>query len=145
MPEMTGKSKEELLSREVWQASRTASAYLQWGVTLMISVQTALFFIRHEILTAEIDVGRLPKGSNLPLNRYLIGTAFLFFIAVVLSRFSARASEQYRHYKAQLIASRTSGIKDLPIKYVGRWSYLLYFAFPVIDVLVRGIISIRFD
>jgi hypothetical protein len=139
------KSKEELLTEEVRSAAQLSSSYLQWGVTLMISVQTALFFIRHEILAAAVEAGRLPKGSDLPLGRYFLGTAFLFFVAAVLSRFSARNSEQYRHYKKQLIESRASGIKDLPIKYVGRWSYLLYFAFPVIDLLVRGIISIRFE
>jgi hypothetical protein len=38
------KSKEELLSEETRAAADLASRFLQWGVTLMISIQTALFF-----------------------------------------------------------------------------------------------------
>ena len=131
------KSKEELLSEEVRAAADMGSKTLQWGVTLMISIQTVIFFVRQALLNADIDAGKLPKGSILPLGRYLVGTAFLFFIAFILSRFTSRTLEQYRHYKAQLIASRESGITDLPIKNKGRLAYYLYFAFPVIDIAVR--------
>jgi hypothetical protein len=88
-------------------------------------------------LNADIDAGKLPKGAHLPPDRYFIGTAFLFFIAFILSRLSARCIEQYRHYKTQLIASRESGITDLPIKNRGRLAYYLYFSFPFIDIAVR--------
>jgi hypothetical protein len=136
------KSKEELLSEEVHAAAEMSSRFLQWGVTLMISIQTALFFVRHDVLQTEIDAGRLPKGSPLPPGRYLIGTGFLCFVALILSIFTARANEQYRHYKLQLAASRESGIKDLPIKRIGSWAYPLYFAFPVIDFLVKFVIKV---
>lgn len=140
------KSKEELLSEETRAAADTASRFLQWGVTLMISVQTALFFVRHEVVNGYIDAGKLPKGSEVPLSRYLIGTCFLIFIALVLSKFTARANAQYRNYKTQLAACREpEGVKDLPIKYTGRWAYFLYFAFPLIDLLARAAISIKFE
>ncbi|HEV2619255.1 MAG TPA: hypothetical protein VGU23_04885 [Acidobacteriaceae bacterium] len=131
------KSTEELLSEEVRAAADMGSRTLQWGVTLMISVQTIIFFVRQALLAADIDAGKLPRGGHLSLGRYLIGTSFLLFIAFILSRLNARSIEQYRHYKTQLIASRESGITDLPIKHTGRYLYYLYFAFPVIDVLIR--------
>lgn len=136
------KTKEELLSEEVRSAMDMGSRLLQWGVTLMISVQTALFFVRHEVVTSLIDGGALPKGSILPRDRYAIGTCILAYLAFVLSKLNARASEQYRHYKTQLIATRTSGISDLPIKHTGRWVYFIYFSFPAIDILVRIAVSI---
>jgi hypothetical protein len=138
------KSKEELLSEETRAAGDTALRLLQWGITLMISIQTALFFVRREILNGYIDSGALPKGSPLPLGRYLIGTGFLCFLAMVLSMFTSRANQQYRNYKNQLIACRESGITDLKVRYTGRWAYALYFCFPIIDLLVRVVISIRF-
>jgi hypothetical protein len=117
---------------------------LQWGITVMISLQTALFFVRKDILAWYINSKQLSPGSELPLNRYLIGTGFLAFMALVLSKFTARANEQYRNYKKQLIQCRKagSGIEDLPIRYTGRWAYALYLAFPVIDLIVRRIVSI---
>jgi hypothetical protein len=131
------KSKEELLSEETRAAADASSRFLQWGVTLMISVQTALFFVRHEIVGNLIDAGKLSKGSGLPFERYIIGTAFLVFLAFVLSLLTARSMEQYRNYKNQLIAARESGIQDLKIRHMGRWAYYLYFSFPAIDILVR--------
>ena len=138
------KSKEELLSEEARADGDAALRLLQWGITLMISVQTALFFVRRDILNGYIDSGALREGSQLPIDRYLIGTGFLIFVAVVLSMFTARANEQYRNYKNQLIESRDSGITDLKVRYTGRWAYALYFSFPVIDILVRVVITIRF-
>ena len=76
--EVTMKTKEELLSEEVRAAMDMGTRLLQWGVTLMISVQTALFFVRHDVLGSLIDAGTLPKGSQLPLGRYVIGTGVLF-------------------------------------------------------------------
>lgn len=131
------KSKEELLSEETRTASDNATRMLQWGVTLMVSLQTALFFVRREAANAMIEAGQLPKGGDVPLGRYFLGTAFLVFIAMVLSIFTARTSAQYRNYKTQLMQCRESGVKDLEIRYTGRWTYGLYAAFPAIDILAR--------
>jgi hypothetical protein len=113
---------------------------LQWGVTLMISVETALFFVRQQILNGYIAAQQLPRGAGLPTWRYFIGTAFLAYLALILSLLTARTTSQYRHYKTQLMQCRDSEIKDLPIKYTGRLAYALYFSFPVIDVLVRIVV-----
>lgn len=131
------KSKEELLSEETRAAAENAVRMLQWGVTLMISLQTALFFVRQAAANSIIAAGKLPRGGEVPLDRYLLGTAFLIFIAVILSKLTARSTAQYRNYKTQLIACRESQIEDLPIRYTGRWAYWLYAAFPAIDLMAR--------
>jgi hypothetical protein len=136
------KSQEELLSEEVRAAADVGTRILQWGVTLMITLQTALFFVRQDVLKRYIDAGKVPMGSELPLPRYVMGTAFLVIVAFVLAKLTARSMEQYRNYKSQLIKCRTSGVVDLPIKHTGRWAYLLYFIFPMVDLLSRAYISI---
>lgn len=139
------KSKEELLSEETRAAADNALRMLQWGVTLMVSLQTALFFVRREAADAMVQAGQLTKGAEVPLGRYILGTGFLIFIAFVLSMFTARTNEQYRHYKTQLIECRKEGvgITDLKIKYTGRWAYGIYAAFPVIDILARKWIDLN--
>ncbi|MGA2433925.1 MAG: hypothetical protein ABSG25_01430 [Bryobacteraceae bacterium] len=139
------KCKEELLAEEVRSAMDLATRTLQWGVTLMISLQTALFFIRRDILNTFVDAGKLPKGSELPFPRYVMGTAFLLVVASILAKLGARNAQQYRHYKEQLAKSRQSGITDLPIKHTSRWMYVLYFVFPAIDILSRMYVDIRFQ
>jgi hypothetical protein len=137
------KTQEELLSEEVRAAADVSSRMVQWGVTLMVSLQAAIFFVRQDILRQYIDAGKLSKGAELPPERYLLGTAFLFVMAVILSKLTARCADQYRNYKTQLISCRGSGVKDLPIKHTGRWAYALYFVFPAIDILTR--IYIHFE
>lgn len=137
------KTQEELLSEEVRAASDTGSRMLQWGVTLMITLQTALFFVRQDVVNRLVGAKQLPAGSEVPLQRYFMGTAFLMLIAFILAKLTARSLHQYRHYKEQLIKCRTSGVSDLPIKHTGRWAYVLYFIFPLVDLLSRGYISIQ--
>jgi len=106
------KSKEELLRDEVHFFADLNQKYNQWALTVMVSLDTAIFFVRHELVQTYVDAGLLKKGDELFLRRYLIGTAFLFVGAYVFHRFSRRAAEQYRYYKTQLVASSESGIQD---------------------------------
>jgi len=129
------KVKEELLSEEVRAAENVASRMMQWGVTVMISLQTALFFLRQDVLKRYIDAKFLPVGADVPDGRYYVGTAFLFFIACILAVLTARSLAQYRNYKKQLIACRSSGVTDLPIRFIGTVAYLLYFFFPAADAV----------
>jgi hypothetical protein len=137
------KSQEELLSEEVRAAADVGTRMLQWGVTLMITLQTALFFVRQDILKRYVEARKVPMGSELPFSRYLMGTTFLLIVALVLAKLTARSMDQYRNYKGQLMKCRTSGIADLPIKHTGRWAYFLYFIFPAVDVLSRIYISVE--
>jgi hypothetical protein len=139
----TKKSKEELLAEELRAVTDFATRHFQWGVTLLISVQAALFFVRRDVLNGLIDGGNLPKGSELPIPRYIIGTLFLLVVATILTMVGARYAKQYRHYRTQLAESRQSGITDLPIRHTARWMYALYYIFPLIDVLYRLYVNIK--
>jgi hypothetical protein len=135
------KSKEELLSEEVRAAENVASRMMQWGVTVMISLQTALFFLRQDILKRYIDAKVLLASADVPDGRYYMGTAFLIFVATILAVLTARSLAQYRNYKTQLIACRSSGVKDLPIRFFGTVAYVLYFFFPAADALSHFLIK----
>jgi hypothetical protein len=137
-----GKPKEELLREEVRFYVDQLQKLTQWGVTVMVSLQTALFFIRRELIDTYVAAGILHKGESLPWARYLVGTSFLAFAAFIVSLFTARAAVQYRHYKEQLVKGSASGIIDKPTSGVTNWVIYLYFAFPVIDVLIRIYITV---
>jgi hypothetical protein len=132
-----GKSKEELLREEVRFWADMQQKYMQWALTVMISLQTAIFFVRRDLVITYVDAGILKKGQELMYSRYLIGTGFLLLCAAVLWRFSSRVNVQYRFYKEQLIHSSESGIKDNPTTGMSGWVRYLYFAFPVFDLFVR--------
>jgi hypothetical protein len=141
----TAKSKEEMLREEVRFYLDEMVKLMQWGVTLMVSMQTALFFLRRGMLESYIDAGFLRRGDNLPWGRYLIGTAFLFLAAVVVYELSKRGTEQYRHYKKQLVESSRSGIDDQATRGTSAWINLLYFAFPIFDIAIRLYVQITFS
>src|ERR1017187_9645041 len=123
------KSKEEYLREEVRFYLDQMVKLMQWGVTLLVSIQTALFFLRRWLLEGYVESGQVQRGGNIPWGRYLIGTAFLTFAALVVHVFGKRATEQYRHYKNQLLTSSESGINDQTTRGTSRWISYLYFAF----------------
>src|ERR1017187_10405553 len=97
-----GKSKEEMLRDEVRFWADQMQKYMQWGLTVMVSLQTAIFFVRRDLVQTYVDAGILKKGQELPYYRYAVGTVFILGCAFVLRRFTERVSQQYRHYKTQL-------------------------------------------
>lgn len=142
------KSKEELLREELRAVADVLMKLLQWGITLMVSLETALFFIRREVLLGEIQSGRLKPGEELQPYRYYMGTAFLCFVAFVMISFTLYNSARYRHYRSQLSQVGDSGITDyVPPRFVRPLIrvliVLLYVAFPIIDILVRVIIEVK--
>lgn len=138
------KSKEEILRDEVHFYADMGQKYVQWGLTVMVSIETAIFFVRHELVQGYIDAGVLKKGDELFLRRYAIGTAFLAVAAFVLHKFSRRVAEQYRYYKQQLLNTNDSGVEDKPTSGVSKWVSYLYFAFPAFDILQRLWIDLTF-
>jgi len=115
---------------------------MQWGVTLMISVQTALFFVRKEVLAHEIEAKRLHPWDDLQPYRYYLGTAFLLLLALILASFTLYTSARYRFYKKQLITNSPSGVQEhqgepftlLLIRFA---TVGLYFIFPLVDLFYR--------
>ena len=138
------KSKEELLREEVHFFADLNQKYNQWALTVLASLDTAILFVRHELIQTYVDAGLLKKGDELFYRRYLIGTAFLLIGAYVFHKFSRRAAEQYRYYKTQLVASSVSGIKDMPTTGMAGWTSYLYFAFPAFELFSRLWIDFSF-
>lgn len=132
-----GKSKEEMLREEVRFYADTQQKYMQWGMTVMVGLQTAVFFVRRDLQLTYIDAGIIKKGEELPYYRYGVGTVFFFLCAYVFWKLTNRVNVQYRFYKDQLAENNESGIKDNPTSGVSNWMRYLYFAFPVYDLAVR--------
>jgi hypothetical protein len=131
------KSKEELLREETRFWMDTLLKQMQWGLTLMVSLETALIFIRRELINSLVAGGALKPGDGLPYHRYLLGTLFLTVAATILWAFTKRTAQQYRHYKNQLLECHRMGIKDLPPTGITTWVIFFYFAFPIMDVAFR--------
>ena len=115
---------------------------MQWGLTLMVSLETALLFIRRELLNSLISGGILKAADGLPYHRYLVGTFFLTVAATILWALTKRSAQQYRHYKNQVLQCNKLGITDLPTSGISKWIGFFYFAFPIMDIAFRFWIEI---
>jgi hypothetical protein len=132
-----GKPKEDLLREKVRYWMDSLIKQMQWGLTLMVSIQTALVFIRRDLLSTFVAGGLLKVGEELPYHRYLVGTVFLGVAATILWALTNRSAKQYRHYKKQLLeCEEKSGIVDQPPTGISKWIGVFYFAFPVLDIAV---------
>jgi hypothetical protein len=128
--------KEQMLREEIRSLQVIQIRVMQWGVTCLVSVQTALFFIRRDIATSYGDgkAGVL----QIPIQRYLVGTFFLALLAAIAVRISLYVSTRMAHYRNQLGERSESGIVEMPPrKGVRRWIFCLYFVFPILDLLFR--------
>jgi hypothetical protein len=134
---------EEMLRNEVRNYQQLLLRLLQWGVTLIASLQTAVFFIRREMLAALIEANKLPKGTlSLPWKGHLIGTLFVCVAALMFSYLTVRTVLGAQYYREQLKDFSFSGIKDLPIAdHRGRRKFIriaiigMFWVFPVLDTL----------
>lgn len=136
------KSDEEILREEIRALREVILKLYQWGVAFIATLQTAIFFIRREVLTGLIESGRLPKGSLLPAWRYFFGTAVVFLIAIFFTTMSRAVGDRLRWYQEQLAVKIESGVKEPPPNRMRanrlRWMVIgLYFLFPSLDLLGR--------
>jgi hypothetical protein len=80
------KTDEEILREEIRALREIILKLYQWGVAFIATLQTAIFFIRREVLNGLIDSGRLPKGSLLPAWRYFSALVLYFSLHCSLRR-----------------------------------------------------------
>jgi len=119
-----GELKEKYLREEIRALRESTIRIMQWGVTLLVSLQTALFFVRQELLTRYLDVHHLTKdsGVRLPIAMYLIGTVFLLMVAFIVQQTVRTIALRFVHYQKQLNEmDRQSGITELPPRMVMKW------------------------
>ena len=136
------KTDEEILREEIRALRELILKLYQWGVAFIATLQTAIFFIRREVLSGLIESGRLPKGAVLPAWRYFFGTAIVFLIAIFFTTLSRAIGDRHRFYQEQLSRKITSGVEEPPPNRARatrmRWMVIsIYFLFPSLDLLGR--------
>ncbi len=109
----------------------------QWGVTVLASTQTALYFIRRDVME-HLRLAN-PNVATLPPDNYLRGTLFLVIIATAFYVLHLRASFRLQGYRDELARVAVSGLQEKKISPV--WarvvSFLVFYAFPAFDVFLR--------
>ena len=135
--------KEMFLRQEIRHLQEGAMSLLRWGLTVMLGIQTVIYYVRRDLTAQYLSQGKIPTGGLLPIQRYLIGTFILFTMACLFSRMAYVASIRLGNYRAQLVgADLVSGIKELPR--FPEFRYLMigvFFVVPLLDILVRIIVN----
>jgi hypothetical protein len=142
-----GLERERMIRDEVRALQLIAVRVMSWGVTVLVSVQTALFFVRREVALSNVNGGAGGNASGdalmtVPLNRYLLGTFFLTLLATIFFRLFLYVSTRLRYYRKQL-ENCPSGISEMPIrKGVRFWTGCVFYVFPLVDILARAYLHI---
>ena len=142
-------TQEEIVRNELKSLRDLGLRLAQWGVTVLIGVQMALYYVRKDVHIRLIAANIIKKGDLLPASYYFWGTAFLFIIAGIFSFFLLLISNSYRHYK-HLIETKEVPV-TVPISpQVARKAprlliFLLFFIFPLLDIIVRGWFTFNFE
>ena len=77
--------KEKILREELRVLRDSMLRTMQWAVTILASLQTAIFFVRKSVFQRYVAINHLPNNSasGLPISMHLIGTVFLLMIALI--------------------------------------------------------------
>jgi hypothetical protein len=137
---------EQIVREEMRAISERLLALYQWGVTVLISVQTAIFFLRKDIFERMSLNGQLSKGQYIPWERYLIGTGVLFTIACVFLLLTRILRDRYKFYHV-LLQDRDRFPDALPVPPINPivrfLLLLLFFIFPILDLAIR--VTLHFE
>lgn len=150
------KSTEEMLREEIQSLRDVLFRLVQWGVSVLVALQTALYFVRRDVIKYLIDrelapnvtmkqavdalvnAHKLAAEGLLPWRRYIAGTYFLLFVSLVFAGVTIYGTKQYRHARGELAKYCTSGIappnaSNVPLALI----LLMFLFFPLFDVAVR--------
>ena len=140
------KEKEKILWEELRNIREIALKMLQWGVTVIATLQTAIFFFRKDLYERMMAVGKLANGEYIPWDRYLIGTFYLFVVASIFAYLLIMVGNRYRKIRSQLVQTNSFGIEHGDVKKSVRWVVvLLFYVFPLLDIAVRLYIKVHFE
>jgi len=131
--------KEKWLRKEIRAVRALSFGLIKWGVTVLVAVESSLYYLRRDISEHLVKAGRIQAGELIPFVRWFLGTAFLLFLAFIFSSLVKYLTVKIVSYREQLISMpECSGIKEVqPAK--SKWNvtpYLLFYAFPCIDLLL---------
>jgi hypothetical protein len=125
--------KEVLLRQELHFLGNLSFRLTQWGVTLLVSLWTVLYFVRKEVTATLIQRHELSAGQPLPWNHYGRGTFVLLVVALIFTELNRLMGLRWIAYNDQLKDCQ-SGIKEPSL--TGRTRLLfrtLFLIFPLMD------------
>jgi hypothetical protein len=136
-------NKEDMIRAELRSLRDLQFRTLEWGITVMVSLSTAIWHFRAQTLTSLIQTGQLPAHASLPWDRYLVGTSSLLSVALIFTVIGRSIRLTAQHYRSQLAEGCDSGIRDLRLRRAPLNLFtLVAFFFPLADVLSRIYVSV---
>jgi len=120
---------ERAVHAELGGIADRAHRLFQWAVTLLLSFQTALFFVRKE----RVD---LNHGAQLPVTLYFFGTTGLLIFALLFSFLSWQMWAFYERRNNTLPEVNLLGVKrERPKRRIWWILVFVYFLFPFLDAV----------
>jgi hypothetical protein len=137
---------EEILRDEIRSLRDIGLRLCEWGITLLATVETALWFVRQEVRASLIDSGKLAKGAPLPWPIYGLGTFFILLISFMFITLMMNVSKTSRGYRKQLVKRIESGIQELPVPKTSRRAIIcMFLLIPIVDLCFRAIVPLLLD
>src|SRR5213082_740461 len=124
--------REDILREEMNRLAERGHRHFQWSVSLLLSLETALFFVRKE---AAERAGFAP-GEPFPLSRHLWGTVMIASITWILIVIARAIYGLYEHYLLQLPRKLSTGIKRVPQRRLKPMIWMTLLLFPMFDLFV---------
>jgi hypothetical protein len=132
------KEKEKLLWEELLALRDMSFKMLQWCVTVLASLETALFFVRKDIYEKMLAANLIGTADPLPLRVFVRGTVFLFVVAVIFGWLNFRVANRLRTLRAQLVKLNFYQIEHPTTSKAARFVTLfMLLAFPIMDLFLR--------
>jgi ABC-type phosphate transport system permease subunit len=132
------KTREQWLRDEVMHHRALLFSLIQWGMALLLAVESALYFARRDIAQGLAGKQFVVPAQELTFGRWFFGTLLLIVIAALFSVLMLNLIKRYVSYREKLneVASLYSKIDDSPVRKL-QWIPLLFFwAIPIIDFAV---------
>ena len=135
--------KETILREEIRDLRKVLLKTMQWGVTLLASLETVIFFIRQSALKHYILLHKIPEGASLPFSMHIIGTIFLLIVAYICQQTTSLIARRYIVYMKQLMKlPERLDIEEPALDISMKWkSRVLFYVFPAFDILLYLYIS----
>jgi hypothetical protein len=130
------KTREQWLRDEVRTHRAILFSLLQWGMALLIGIESALYFIRQGVAQGLTGQQFVIPAKVISWERWSYGTGFLALVAFLFTILTVNLLKRYASYREQLlkVAPLYSKIDDSPFKKNYQWIPLLFFwAVPIID------------
>jgi hypothetical protein len=140
---MVGVMEDELKTREQWLREEVKNhralllSLLQWGMAILATVESSLYFIRRDLAQAILGKPFVIPAQAFSFWHWCFGTSVLFLIVLLFTMFYLNLLKRYTSYREQLnlIAPTYSKISDGEVKTSLQLVPLFFFwGFLLIDI-----------